>query len=68
MAADKLAGKRVPLTVVDQSFTVATAPDATKYSGNIIYVSDGATGSPCLAWSDGTNWKVIALGATISAS
>lgn len=32
--------------------------------GAIVYLSTGGTGSvPCLAFSDGTNWKQIAVGA-----
>ena len=38
---------------------------AAKNPGAIIYLSTGGTGSvPCLAISDGTNWKQIAIGAT----
>ncbi len=68
MAADKLANKDVPLTKVDQEFTVATVPDATLYKGRLIYVSDGDTGADCLARSDGTNWLRIPIGAAIAAS
>lgn len=58
-------GAPVGLRVV----TVATAPSASKAgAGAIIYVSNGNAGAACLAVSDGTNWKVVALGATISAS
>ena len=39
-----------------QVFTVATAPDATKYTGCWIYVTDGNAGSPGMAYSNGTNW------------
>lgn len=35
-------------------FTVATLPPAA--AGGIIYVSDGAAGTPVLAFSDGTTW------------
>ena len=38
------------------------------YPGYIAAVSDGNAGATCLALSDGSNWKVIALGATISAT
>lgn len=51
------------------SHTVANAPSASTYgAGSLIYVTDGNAGSACLAVSDGTNWKVLALGATIAAS
>ena len=48
-------------------YTVATANALSdKATGQIIYVSDGNTGSPTLAVYNGSNWKVVALGATIS--
>lgn len=50
-------------------FTVATAPSASTVGANaIIYVSNGDAGAKCLAMSDGTDWKRIPLGATISAT
>ena len=37
---------------------------AAKCIGAVVYLSTGGTGSvPCLAISDGTNWKQIAIGA-----
>jgi predicted RNA-binding protein with TRAM domain len=33
--------------------------------GFVIFVNDGDEGDPCLAVSDGTEWKVVALGAEI---
>lgn len=51
------------------SYAVSGAPSAsTAGAGAMIYVTDGNAGSACFAVSDGSNWKVIALGATISAS
>ena len=49
-------------------YTVATAPAAASYAYKIIAVSDGDAGDPTLAWSDGTDWKVITTGATVSAT
>ena len=50
-------------------FTVASAPSAsTSGAGTLIFVSNGAAGSPILAFSDGTNFKRSDTGATISAS
>lgn len=47
-------------------YTVAGAPAASSVTaGTIIYVSNGAAGSPGVAVSDGTNW--YAAGAIISA-
>ena len=49
--------------------TVATAPNASANgAGSVIFVSNGSTGTPCLAVSDGTNWKVVDLGSNIAAS
>ena len=51
------------------TYTVASAPSAsTAGAGTLIYVSNGAAGSPILAFSDGTNWKRSDTGATIAAS
>lgn len=47
--------------------TVASAGSiSSPVAGQVIYVSNGDTGSPCLAVYDGSSWKRIALGATIS--
>ena len=48
-----------------ENYTVANAP-SNGTTGRIIYVSDGNLGSPCLAVDNGTAWKVVGLGATIS--
>jgi len=37
-------------------YTVATVPLASKNEGSLIYVSNGAAGSPILAFSDGVDW------------
>jgi hypothetical protein len=51
------------------TYTVASAPSASSAgAGTLIYVSNGAAGSPILAFSDGTNWKRSDTGATIAAS
>ncbi|MHC4213985.1 MAG: hypothetical protein ACYSWP_11485 [Planctomycetota bacterium] len=55
--------KNVPYGTV---FTVATLPSA--QTAGIIYVSNGAAGSPVLAFSDGTNWKRSDTLANVSAS
>ena len=38
------------------TFTVATVPSAAGNTGVAIYVSNGAAGSPVLAFSNGTDW------------
>ncbi len=51
------------------TFTVATAPSASDAgAGTVIFVSDGAAGSPIIAFSDGTNFKRSDTGATITDS
>lgn len=47
------------------TYTVGTVPAAASYTGAIIWVSD-ASGGAKPAISDGTNWKVISLGSTLS--
>lgn len=40
----------------------------TPQAGDIVNLSNGDAGDPCLAVYNGTDWKVIALGATASAT
>ena len=54
--------------VTADKFAVAGLPDATKHEGKIIYVSNGAAGEPRLAYSNGTNWLRITLGAAVATS
>ncbi|WP_315729808.1 hypothetical protein [Bradyrhizobium sp. SZCCHNRI2010] len=49
-------------------FTVATLPNAAVHADKIIVVTNGNKGAKCLAYSDGTSWLVIALGAAVSAT
>ncbi len=51
-----------------KSYTVATVPAATSHAGAVVYLTDGNAGAACLAVSNGTAWKVVALGATASAT
>jgi len=51
-----------PITL--QSFSVASAPAATL--GRLIHVTNGDGGSECMAIGDGTYFRVIAMGSTIS--
>ncbi len=50
------------------TYTVAALPTATKNTGQIVHCSNGAGGSPCLAYSNGTSWLQIALGSAVAAS
>ena len=47
-------------------YTVATAPTAT--TGSVAYFSNGAAGSPVLAFYNGTNWLRCDTLAAIAAS
>ena len=46
-------------------YTVSGVPDATAYTGHMVYVSN-ETGGPVMAFSDGTNWRRITDRAVIS--
>jgi hypothetical protein len=47
------------------SYSVSSAP-ANAPAARLIYVTDGDGGNPCLAVGNGSAWKRVALGATIS--
>jgi hypothetical protein len=49
------------------AYTVATVPSASP-AGQLIYVSNGKTGSPIMAFSDGTNWLRCDTATAIAAS
>ena len=48
--------------------TVTELNALTSVEGDIAYCSNGDAGSKCVAVYDGSNWKVISLGSTISAT
>jgi len=48
------------------SYTVAGLP--TGAVGDMVYCSNGDTGSPCLAVYNGSNWVRVVFGATVSAT
>lgn len=50
-----------------KQYSVVSAPDAALYTGHEVYISNGDSGNPCLAVSDGVTWRRISLGSTISA-
>ena len=47
------------------SYAVSALPSAGT-AGRLVFCTDGDGGSKCLAVDDGTAWKRIALGATVS--
>jgi hypothetical protein len=54
----------VPPTYINVAAAVAAGILAAKFPRRIIYLSAGGTGAvPCLAISDGTNWRQVAIGA-----
>jgi hypothetical protein len=52
---------QLPIYTVSQASNLGTVA-----MGQVIYVSNGDTGQPCLAVYNGTAWKRVSLGATIS--
>jgi hypothetical protein len=68
MAADLRATEPLPGLWITREYTVATVPDVAVNKGLIIYVSNGDTGTDCLARSDGTNWLRIPITTAIAAS
>ena len=46
------------------TYTVSTLP--TVETGTLIYVSDGAAGSPVVAFGDGSNWLRVDTRAAVS--
>lgn len=48
--------------------TVSQISNLTAITGDVAYVSNGASGNVCLAVYNGTSWRQVALGANISAS
>jgi hypothetical protein len=50
-------------TYANVAAAVAAGVTAAKFPRRIIYLSAGGTGAvPCLAISDGTNWRQVAIG------
>ena len=50
------------------TYAVAGLPSAASMAGKLVYVSNGSAGQPALAFSTGSAWKLVALGAAPSAS
>ncbi len=49
------------------TFTVAGVPAAAGNAGKLIYVSNGAAGSPVVAFSNGTDWLRVDTLAAVAA-
>ena len=69
MAAFSVAAAAVTVDrpLVLKSYTVATLP-AVGAAGGIIYVSNGAAGSPIVAFSNGANWLRCDTAAAVAAA
>ncbi len=50
------------------TYAVADLPTAADSTRMLVLCSDGASGSPCLAFCNGTNWLQVALGSAVSAT
>jgi hypothetical protein len=61
-------GKSVTKAMTLPTYTVAALPAPASYTGRMVNVSNGAAGQPCLAYSNGTAWLRILLGAAVAAS
>ena len=64
----QVGSKSVTKALTASEYTVATVPSAAAHRGRIIYVSNGAAGQPCLAYSNGTSWLRIVFGAAVATS
>jgi hypothetical protein len=51
-----------------ESIDFEDLPDADEHPNRLIYCPDGDGGTPCLGFSNGTAWLVVALGAALSDS
>ena len=52
-----------PSTFTNVAAAIAAGVTPAKFPRRIIYLSAGGTGAvPCLAVSDGTNWRQVAIG------
>jgi len=52
-----------PLTLAQLATAISTPQE-----GDVAYVTNGDAGSKCIVVYDGTNWKVVSLGATAATS
>ena len=59
-------GNQITKALTLQPYTVATLPPAAGNLGRLISVSNGAAGQPCLAFSNGTAWVRVVLGAAVA--
>lgn len=61
-------GNQITKALTLQPYTVATLPPPAANLGRLISVSNGAAGQPCLAFSNGTAWVRVLLGAAVATS
>lgn len=66
--SDKITEALKDAVTMDE-YAVAGLPAAAAANrGKLVYCSDGANGAACLAYSNGTNWLRVVLGAAVSAT
>ncbi len=59
---------RAPVEIPVYTYQELSSLTASLYTGYLVRCSNGDSGDECLAYCDGFNWKVIALGSNISLS
>lgn len=64
----QIGSKSLTKALALSEYTVATVPAAATHKNRLVYVSNGAAGQPCLAYSNGTNWLRVVFGAAIATS
>ena len=64
--SDRVAVQNI-LNLEPQTVTQITAI-ATPVEGDVMYCTNGDAGDKCIAVYDGSNWKAVSLGSTISSS
>ncbi|MDD5140521.1 MAG: hypothetical protein PHY43_09720 [Verrucomicrobiales bacterium] len=56
-------GEQIQLAIfASAAAAIAAGVTPQKYPRRLIYLTAGGFGSPCLAFSDGTNWRQVAIG------
>jgi len=64
----EIVGATMAAPLVLASYEVSSLPAAADNTGSLVYVSNGAAGSPVVAFSDGSNWLSVSTLAPVSGS
>lgn len=65
-SGNRTGGSITGTNITVETFTVAGAPGGS--AGDIGYCTNGDAGAACFTVHNGTDWKVVSLGATIASS